>query len=125
MKFWICIDENHPKAPENYYGYSKLAIEENLAWFARLSGLRYASLRYFNATGYDTRPAGEAEVAIWEIAAGTYDKWFALFINLPAMIYGYALWPRRAAAAWRRGRAGHSLYRREFGDDLLEMTTQK
>ncbi|MFT5116166.1 MAG: UDP-glucose 4-epimerase [Parasphingorhabdus sp.] len=47
------ISEQHPCAPENYYGYTKLAIEENLSWFARLGGLKFASLRYFNATGYD------------------------------------------------------------------------
>jgi UDP-glucose 4-epimerase len=52
---FLPIDESHPTRPENYYGYTKLAIEENLRWFARLTGLRYASLRYFNATGYDLR----------------------------------------------------------------------
>lgn len=54
---YLPIDEDHPTKPENYYGYTKLAIEENLAWFARLKGLRYVSLRYFNAAGYD--PNGE------------------------------------------------------------------
>lgn len=47
------IDELHPCHPENYYGYTKLAIEENLAWFSRVHGLEYVSLRYFNAAGYD------------------------------------------------------------------------
>ncbi|MHC1692272.1 MAG: UDP-glucose 4-epimerase GalE [Sphaerochaetaceae bacterium] len=51
---YLPVDENHPKNPENYYGYTKLAIEENLAWFAQLKGLHYVSLRYFNAAGYDT-----------------------------------------------------------------------
>jgi UDP-glucose 4-epimerase len=50
---YLPIDEEHPLRPENYYGYSKKAIEENLAWFSQLKGLRYAALRYFNATGYD------------------------------------------------------------------------
>lgn len=50
---YLPIDEQHPTRPENYYGYTKLAIEENLAWFARLKGLKYVSLRYFNAAGYD------------------------------------------------------------------------
>lgn len=50
---YLPIDENHPKQPANYYGYSKLAIEENLGWFSELKGLNYAALRYFNATGYD------------------------------------------------------------------------
>ncbi len=74
------------------------------------------------ATGYSTSPQGEAEVAVWEIAAGTHDKWFALFINLPALVYGYVLWPSRARAAWRRGRASKSLYSREFSEDLLELS---
>ncbi len=51
---YLPIDEKHPKQPENYYGYTKLAIEENLAWYSKLKGLNYVSLRYFNAAGYDT-----------------------------------------------------------------------
>lgn len=47
------IDEGHPKAPENYYGFTKLKIEEFMAWYDRLRGLKFASLRYFNAAGYD------------------------------------------------------------------------
>jgi len=50
---YLPIDEKHPLNPENYYGYTKLAIEENLEWFSRLKGIRYTALRYFNATGYD------------------------------------------------------------------------
>jgi UDP-glucose 4-epimerase len=52
---YLPIDENHPLNPANYYGYSKLAIEQNLEWFSRLKGIRYAALRYFNAAGYDVR----------------------------------------------------------------------
>tara|TARA_Y100001970_G_C14131211_1_gene801809 strand:- start:142 stop:1110 length:969 start_codon:yes stop_codon:yes gene_type:complete len=47
------LDELHPKVPLNYYGYTKLLIEDNLKWFSTLSGLNYACLRYFNAAGYD------------------------------------------------------------------------
>ena len=47
------IDESHPLLPINYYGYTKLLIENNLKWFGNLKGIRYASLRYFNAAGYD------------------------------------------------------------------------
>ncbi len=50
---YLPIDEKHPTNPTNYYGYTKLAIEENLAWYSQLMGMRYAALRYFNATGYD------------------------------------------------------------------------
>jgi UDP-glucose 4-epimerase len=49
------IDEDHPTEPINYYGFTKLAIEQNMAWYSRLKGLRYASLRYFNAAGYDVQ----------------------------------------------------------------------
>lgn len=50
---YLPIDEKHPTNPENYYGYTKLCIEENLKWYSKLKGLRYAALRYFNAAGYD------------------------------------------------------------------------
>ena len=47
------IDELHPRSPINYYGYTKLVLENNLKWFSELNRIRYASLRYFNAAGYD------------------------------------------------------------------------
>ncbi|MDR0600089.1 MAG: UDP-glucose 4-epimerase GalE [Treponema sp.] len=50
---YLPIDEKHPTNPENYYGFTKLEIERFLAWYDRLKGIRYASLRYFNAAGYD------------------------------------------------------------------------
>lgn len=50
---YLPVDEEHPKNPENYYGYTKLCIEENLEWYSRLRGIQYAALRYFNAAGYD------------------------------------------------------------------------
>lgn len=52
MPRYIPIDEEHPIAPINYYGYTKRAIEENMEWFAKLGKLSFASLRYFNAVGY-------------------------------------------------------------------------
>lgn len=50
---YLPIDENHPKNPENYYGFTKLNIEQIMAWYEKLRGLKFASLRYFNAAGYD------------------------------------------------------------------------
>ncbi len=47
------VDEAHPTDPENYYGYTKLAIEGFLRWYDKLRGMKYAALRYFNAAGYD------------------------------------------------------------------------
>lgn len=49
---YLPLDEAHPLNPENYYGYTKLAIEENLKWYDRIRGLKFAALRYFNAAGY-------------------------------------------------------------------------
>jgi len=50
---YLPVDENHPKNPSNYYGYTKLCIEENLKWYSELKDFDYVSLRYFNAAGYD------------------------------------------------------------------------
>jgi len=52
---YIPIDEKHPTAPENFYGFTKLEIERILSWYDRLKNIRYASLRYFNAAGYDVK----------------------------------------------------------------------
>lgn len=54
---YLPLDERHPTRPENYYGHTKLAIEEFLEWYGKLKGLKHVSLRYFNAAGYD--PEGE------------------------------------------------------------------
>ena len=45
------IEESAPTNPTNPYGETKLAFEHALKWFDRAYGLRYASLRYFNAAG--------------------------------------------------------------------------
>jgi UDP-glucose 4-epimerase len=49
------IDEKHSANPENYYGFTKLEIERILNWYDKLKNIRYASLRYFNAAGYDVK----------------------------------------------------------------------
>jgi UDP-glucose 4-epimerase len=45
------IEESAPGNPTNPYGETKLAFEHAMKWFDRAYGLRYASLRYFNAAG--------------------------------------------------------------------------
>jgi UDP-glucose 4-epimerase len=45
------IEETEPTNPTNPYGESKLAFEKALRWYENAYGLRYASLRYFNAAG--------------------------------------------------------------------------
>lgn len=51
------IDEAHPTKPVNVYGGTKLMLEEILGWYDQAYGLRYTSLRYFNAAGAD--PGGD------------------------------------------------------------------
>jgi UDP-glucose 4-epimerase len=57
----IPIRETDPLRPTNAYGESKLLVERMLDWFHRIHGLRYASLRYFNAAGA-AGDLGEAHV---------------------------------------------------------------
>ncbi|HET9857725.1 MAG TPA: UDP-glucose 4-epimerase GalE [Chthoniobacterales bacterium] len=45
------IDETTPPRPINPYGESKLAFEKILRWYGEIHGLRFVSLRYFNAAG--------------------------------------------------------------------------
>jgi UDP-glucose 4-epimerase len=45
------IAEDHPVRPISPYGRTKAAVEGILADYAAAYGLRYASLRYFNAAG--------------------------------------------------------------------------
>jgi UDP-glucose 4-epimerase len=45
------ITEDFPVVPTNPYGESKLLFERMLAWYSRVRGLKWISLRYFNAAG--------------------------------------------------------------------------
>jgi len=45
------IEESAPTNPTNPYGETKLTFEYALKWYDRAYGLRFASLRYFNAAG--------------------------------------------------------------------------
>jgi UDP-glucose 4-epimerase len=49
----IPITEKHPCNPSNPYGTSKIAVEKMLQDCDAAYGLRYVSLRYFNASGAD------------------------------------------------------------------------
>jgi UDP-glucose 4-epimerase len=45
------IEESDPTVPTNTYGETKLAFERALHWYEKAYGMRYVSLRYFNAAG--------------------------------------------------------------------------
>ena len=51
----IPIPETHPKNPINPYGLSKHFFEQILAAYNTAYGLKYVSLRYFNAAGADPK----------------------------------------------------------------------
>ena len=47
----VPITEDHPQAPVNPYGESKLFVERVLRWYEEAYGLNWIALRYFNAAG--------------------------------------------------------------------------
>jgi UDP-glucose 4-epimerase len=54
---YLPIDEDHPKRPVNPYGRTKLMVEQMLFDFEKAYGMKFISLRFFNACGAD--PEGE------------------------------------------------------------------
>ncbi|MDX1701671.1 MAG: UDP-glucose 4-epimerase GalE, partial [Melioribacteraceae bacterium] len=79
---YLPMDEKHPTNPTNFYGYTKLVIEQNLEWYSKLKNIRYAALRYFNATGYDIegkikgkeKNAANLSPIVMEAASGIREK---------------------------------------------------
>ena len=51
----VPIDESHPQAPVNPYGWSKLFMEKILSSYDAAYDLRFVALRYFNAAGATKR----------------------------------------------------------------------
>lgn len=48
---YVPIDEKHPQAPANSYGWSKFMVERVLEDYDRAYGMKFVALRYFNACG--------------------------------------------------------------------------
>ena len=70
------VEEDDPTAPTNPYGQTKLTFENALKWYDLAYGLRYASLRYFNAAGATERcgewhdPETHVIPIVLQVAAG-------------------------------------------------------
>jgi len=66
----------------NFYGFTKLEMERSMAWYDKLKDIKFVSLRYFNAVGYDA--AGRVKglennpqnllPIIMEVASGKREK---------------------------------------------------
>jgi len=71
------ISESAVTNPTNPYGETKLALERAMSWYDAAHGLRYASLRYFNAAGAtekcgeDHDPESHLIPIALQVAAGT------------------------------------------------------
>lgn len=50
----VPIEEDDETNPTNPYGETKLAMEKMMKWFGQAYGIKYVSLRYFNASGAHT-----------------------------------------------------------------------
>ena len=73
----IPVTEEHPLAPINPYGRTKKFIEEILPDYEAAYGIKFVSLRYFNAAGAD--PAGEL------------GQWYDSFTHLIPLVFNAAL----------------------------------
>ncbi len=50
---YVPMDEKHPINPISFYGFTKSDMEKYFDWYDQLKGIKFVSLRYFNAVGYD------------------------------------------------------------------------
>jgi UDP-glucose 4-epimerase len=72
----VPLTEEAPIRPVNPYGQSKAIVEAMLRWYGSQSGLRYVSLRYFNAAGAtdklgeDHRPETHLIPIVLQVALG-------------------------------------------------------
>ena len=72
----VPIDETASPRPISPYGESKLAFEKILRWYDEIHGVKFVSLRYFNASGAtenfgeDHRPETHLIPAVLKVALG-------------------------------------------------------
>ena len=76
----IPITEKEKQDPINPYGESKLMFEKALKWYNEIFGIKYAALRYFNASGAsenfgeDHRPESHLIPLVLQVAQGKRDS---------------------------------------------------
>jgi UDP-glucose 4-epimerase len=76
----VPITESDPIRPSSPYGESKAMVERALSWIHSQNGLRYASLRYFNAAGCspdrgeDHQPESHLIPILLEVALGRREQ---------------------------------------------------
>jgi UDP-glucose 4-epimerase len=79
---YVPMDEKHPQHPINPYGESKYICEKMLEAFDHAHGMKFCSLRYFNAAGADPQgrigeshdPESHLIPLILQTATGKRDK---------------------------------------------------
>ena len=109
------IVEDDPLHPTNAYGESKLLVEKMLAWFHQIHGLRYASLRYFNAAGAtrehgeDHRPESHLIALICRLRSGYASTFRFSARTIPHLtelafetIFTSRIWPWPTSSSWTR-----------------------
>jgi len=87
----IPILEEDETNPTNTYGETKLAMEKMMKWFDQAYGIKYVSLRYFNASGaHENGTIGEAHnpethliPLVLQVALGKRDKIYMFGDNYP------------------------------------------
>ena len=102
------IKETDPIAPVNAYGATKLMVEQMLAWYRQINGLRYGVLRYFNACGAtaelgeDHQPESHLIPLVLQVALGKREKIKIYGDGLPDAVTAPASATTSTCATWRR-----------------------
>ena len=76
-------------------------------------------------TGFPLTPAGEIQIATWELTAGISPHWIAAMVNLPTILLGLLFLPQRTFSAFLLGRHSTTLYRCELSERLLKLSVRE